>query len=237
MEMKVAICEDNGAFREYLGKETASFFAEKEMSIEVCYFESGEQFVAHFRERGEYGAIFMDVDLGEKNDGIEVVAQVRRTDREVPVIFVTSFEGRAIDGYDVDAFAFVAKRTVEEKLPMILEKLWREYFRRRVLVVTQKSSTSVVQVASLLWIESEGRATKLHTRKDVLLDTRGIGEFSKLLSEEDFVEVHKSIYVSIAKIKRIETDRVVLCDETAVPLSRRNRKNVMQAVMKKVGSR
>lgn len=55
-------------------------------------------------------------------------------------------------------------------------------------------------------------------------DARPIGRFAELLGD-DFVEVHKSVFVNISKIKRINNDTVTMCDESIVPLSRRNRKN------------
>ena len=52
-----------------------------------------------------------------------------------PIIFVTSLENRAIDGYDVGAYGFIVKKSLDEKLPRILNKLWQEHFCRKTLAV------------------------------------------------------------------------------------------------------
>ena len=62
-------------------------------------------------------------------------------------------------------------------------------------------------------------------------------EYDIMLLGDDFVEVHKAVFVNISKIKRINTDTVTMCDKSNVPLSRRNRGNVICAVMKRIGKK
>lgn len=235
--MKIAICEDNALFATQLQTLVQQFFQSKDLTVSCDLFHSGTDFLQHFAPEHLYDAIFMDIDLGETSDGIEIISKLREMDADVPVIFVTSLENRAIDGYDVHAFGFVAKKNADEKLPKVLEKLWKELFLRKTLAITEKDGTRIIDVDSIAWVESEGRGTLVHTSEGDLTDTRAIGAFSALLPPEDFVEVHKSVFVNIARIKRISTDTVFLADDTPVPLSRRNRKKVMLAVMRKVGGR
>ncbi len=235
--MKIAICEDNGVFAAQLQTLVQQFFRAKEVAVTFDTFETGTQFLQHISAGGAYDAVFMDIDLGEASDGIEMIARLRETDTSVPVIFVTSLENRAIDGYDVHAFGFVSKKNAAEKLPKVLEKLWKELFFRRTMAIQEKDGTRIIPVDSITWVESLGRISLVHTAEGDLTDTRAIGTFSALLPPEDFVEVHKSVFVNIGEIKRVSTDTVLLADDTPVPLSRRNRKKVMLAVMRKVGGR
>jgi DNA-binding LytR/AlgR family response regulator len=55
-----------------------------------------------------------------------------------------------------------------------------------------------------------------------------------VLSDTDFIECFKSIFVNVEKIKSVNTDTITLVNDHKLPVSRRSRKGVMLAVMKKV---
>lgn len=236
--MKIAICEDDAAFAERLTKSVTDFFAEKDIEVEAEHYSGGAQLLKQFdAENSVYEAIFMDINLGGKEDGMALTAKLREVCVAAPVIFVTSLENRAVDGYDVGAFGFVVKKNLNEKLPKVLTKLWKELYCKRFVAVTGKDFTEIIGTDIIICAQSQGRSTIVHTSDRNYEDTRAIGQFAELLGTDEFVEAHKSVFVNISKIKRINTDTVVMCDDTSVPLSRRNRKNVMFAVMKRLGGK
>lgn len=232
--MNAAICDDERENRDKIGDAVSAFFTEKEIPVSLSYFTKGSELLKSITGGDEYDVLFMDINLVTE-DGISIIAELRSLGCSVPVIFVTGYENRAIDGYDVDAFAFVVKKNMGEKLPKVLRKLWSHLYEKRTVTVNTKDGVQLVNVDDMLYIESDGRATLVHTFGGTLTDTRSVTHFAGLLSPEDFVEVHKSVYVGIPKIKRINADTVELEEGTVLPLSRRNRKPVMYAVMKRVG--
>lgn len=231
--MKIGICEDESIFADKLKNGIISFFSEKNTEVETVLFPDSKSFTFEHN----FDAIFLDINLGSGKDGVALAETIRETDKNVPLIFVTSLENRAIDGYDVGAFGFVVKKNLSNKLPVVLEKLYRELYCKRSIALSGKEETEIVNTDNILWVESMGRGALVHLTDGDFSDIRAIGHFSELLDSEDFVSVHKAIYVNISKIKRINTDTVTLCNDVSVPLSRRNRKNVMLAVMKKVGGK
>lgn len=235
--MRIAICEDEQSFAVLLKEKIEDFFAGKGCVAEISVFSDGESFLASVLKDERYDAVFMDIHLGGDEDGMVVAARLREKADSTPIIFVTSLENRAVDGYDVSAFGFVVKKHMDEKLPVILEKLWKKLYVRKTIAVTHKGGTAVVNTDEILWVESEGRCTLVHTLTGDFTDTHSIGSFVPLLSADNFVEVYKSIYVNTARIRRINADTVTLENDVDVLLSRRNRKNVMYAVMKEVNGR
>ena len=116
----------------------------------------------------------------------------------------------------------------------MLTKLWKDNFYRPTILIQGKEDTEILKLNHIISVQSQSRSTINKTDTEELTDIRPIGKFAELLGD-DFVEVHKSVFVNISKIKRINTDTITMCDESNVPLSRRNRKNVMYAVMKQIG--
>lgn len=232
--MNIAICEDEKDFAKRLSEGVERFFSEKETKVCFDFYESGEELLNERKSAPDI--IFLDINLGAESDGMTVAASLREKGVTAPVIFVTSLDNRAIDGYEVGAYGFIVKKTLDEKLPRILNKLWQEHFCRKTLAVNGRDFTEIIHVDAILSVQSEGRGSIITTESGSFNDTRPIGKLSELLGE-DFVETHKSVFVNIVKIKRINSDTVTLCDNSAVPLSRRNRKAVMLAVMKRLGEK
>lgn len=232
--MKISVCDDEKSFADGLIAEVAAFFSERNIECQFSYYEEGAVFLKAIEENNDTELIFMDINLITA-DGINVVSELRSKGITTPVIFVTSLENRAIDGYDVEAFGFVVKRSYKEKLPRILTKLYDKLYNKKTMTIQEKDGMQIINTEDILFIESDKRASVVHTHSGELCDVRPIGQISAELSADDFTEVFKSIYVNIAKIKRINTDTVILENDRSLPLSRRNRKNVMYAVMKKVG--
>ncbi len=235
--MRAALCEDESVFAKILSDGIKEFFDGKDIEAVTEHFPDGRAFADNFTADHGYDVIFMDINLGLGRDGMEYAAKIRSVDKAVPIIFVTSLENRAVDGYDVGAFGFVVKKNIAEKLPRVLEKLYKELYCKKSIALTGRDNTEIVPADNILWAQSVGRGTEVYLTDGSFSDIRGIGHFAELLDSDDFISVHKSVYVNISKIKRINNDTVMLCDNTTVPLSRRNRKNVMLAVMKKVGGK
>ena len=64
-----------------------------------------------------------------------------------------------------------------------------------------------------------------------IVSSLAINKISEMLPESDFVEVYKSIFVNIREIKRVGNDNVVMSDDHKLPLSRRKRNDVLNAVL------
>ncbi len=235
--MKIAICEDEQWFALSLKEKIGSFCVKKNTNADIVLYSDGGSFLAACESGEVFDAVFMDINLGKGADGVDTVAKMREYGDSAPVIFVTSLENRAIDGYDVSAFGFVVKNNCDEKLPIVLEKLWKKLYVRKTFTVTTRDGAMIINNDDILYAESDGRYTLIHTMTEAITDTRAIGSFSALLDSNDFIEVYKSIFVNIARIRRINADTIILENDAVVPLSRRNRKNVMYAVMKKVDGR
>lgn len=235
--MKIAICEDEQWFALSLKEKIESFCTSKNTDADVAIYPDGGSFLAACGNGNSFDAVLMDINLGKGEDGVDTIAKLREYGDSVPVVFVTSLENRAVDGYDVSAFGFVVKKNCDEKLPLVFEKLWKKLYTRKTVTVTTKDGAAVINTGDILYAESDGRCTLIHTMTEAVSDTRSIGIFSALLDSNDFIEVYKSIFVNISRIRRINADTIVLENDAVVPLSRRNRKNVMYAVMRKVDER
>ncbi len=228
--MKIAICEDEKIFSDKLLHLLDTYFDKKSQAYETVVFTDGIPLIEEYKNGVRYDLIFLDIQL-EVSDGVNIAAQIRQFDNEAVLIFVTGLENRAVEGYSVSAFDYIIKSSLDERLSGVLDRFMQNNKVKVLTVATMNGETEIISFNDILYIESDGRGTAINTTNSVIKTPLSVNRFYQLLPQDDYVEIHKSIFVRVTKIKRIGTDNVLMCNEKLLPLSRRKRKQVLSAVM------
>lgn len=234
--MYIVICEDEPQFAAELQKELKDFFAGKEMTCKVCHCENGSAFRDELKRGEAIDLLFMDIQLGDA-DGVELVKEMNRGSVHVPTVFLTSMESRIAEGYDVSAFNFLFKRNYKEKLPTLLERFLSEIYHCKTLMVNDRDTVLMLNLAEIYYVEPDNRNTSIHTAVSTYQEKSSIQNFAKQLPEELFIEAYHSLYINIDHIRKVNVDSVVLDNDKELPVSRRKRKQLMAAVMRRIRSR
>lgn len=247
MGYKIIICEDEPLFMAGLKADIEEYFKQETTAYEIETCSCGAEFEEKLGLVAKKGTaedsmpttapslIFMDISLGDR-DGVALIEKYRATGgSRVPVIFVSSMEDRVLEGYEVNALAFLYKRNYKDKLGRTIERFFREYSNSVNVTAKSSGSIAVLSLHDIYYVEADGRKTLVHTEKTEVRDDRAIGAFIKDFPENLFFEVYKCIYVNLEHITRIDDDSVQLDNGSAVMMSRRKRKAVMNAVMQYIG--
>lgn len=231
--LRITLCEDEELFAKALEQEIRAFLACKEIEAEINWCGSRQKLQEALAKGLQPDLLFMDIELGD-GDGVELVRELREKNRELPVIFLSALEERVLDGYDVKAFYFLFKKDYTTRLPGILEKYLKEYFYASRIMVKEKEGVRVLSRQEICYVEAEDRSTKIHTQNGVFYDSDGFHAFVKQLPADVFIEVYHCLYVNVDHISRVDADSLLLDTGEEVPVSRRKRKSVVEAVMKRL---
>ena len=234
--MYIVICEDERNFAEELQQELQSILQQKEVECRICYCESGAAFRREMEKGEAVDLLFMDLHLGDA-DGVELVKEQARNSIKIPTVFLSSMEERIAEGYDVNAFHFLFKRNYKEKLPELLERFLNEIYVRKAVVIQDHDTVVRLNFAEIYYVESDSRNTAIHTAVSSYQEKSSIQNFAKQLPEELFIEAYHSLYINIDHIRKVNPDTVVLDNDKELPVSRRKRKALMTAVMRRIRSR
>ena len=234
--MYIVICEDEENFAKELQRELQMLLAQKEIDCSIFRCNSGAAFRQEM-ERGEAtDLIFMDLHLGDA-DGVELVKEQARNSVKIPTVFLSSMEERIAEGYDVNAFHFLFKRNYKEKLPVLLERFFNEIYVRKAVVLQDHDTVVRLQFAEIYYVESDNRNTAIHTAVSSYQERSSIQNFAKQLPEDLFIEAYHSLYINIDHIRKVNMDTIVLDNDKELPVSRRKRKALMNAVMRRIRNR
>jgi DNA-binding LytR/AlgR family response regulator len=228
--LKIAICEDEKIFSDKLLELVKSYFKNHNQMLEVSVFTDGIPLIDDYKNGIKYDLIFLDIQL-EISDGVNVAAQLREFDKEAAIVFVTGLENRAVEGYAVSAFDYIIKSSLDDRLFAVLDRFMQVNKAKFLTVTTLNGETEIILYNDILYIESDGRGTAISTMNSIIRTSLSVNKVYQLLPQDNFVEIHKSVFVMVTKIKRIGSDNVLMCNEKLLPLSRRKRKQVLSAVM------
>jgi len=232
-KLRITLCEDEELFAKALAKEINAFFVMEKILVELTWCGGKQVLLQELQNNRIPDLLFMDIELGD-GDGVELVRELKEKNRELPVIFLSALEERVLDGYDVKAFYFLFKKDYTKRLPGILEKYLKEYYYAARIMVKEKEGVRVLSRQEICYVEAEDRSTKIHTQDGAFCDSDSFHAFVKQLPADVFIEVYHCLYVNVDHISRVDSDSLLLDTGEEVPVSRRKRKSVVEAVMKRL---
>lgn len=126
-------------------------------------FDTGNKLIFNYTKN--YDVLFMDICLPDAL-GIDIAKEIRKTDENVMIIFVTNLTQYAIEGYSVNAYDYILKPLLydafEIKLNRILNVLLHKHTRRWLTLKT-KQETFRIEIDSILYVEVSGHNLIFHT--------------------------------------------------------------------------
>ncbi|MBO4415154.1 MAG: response regulator transcription factor [Lachnospiraceae bacterium] len=231
--MKIAICEDEEIYRKLIAQKAAAFFSKRlhENEYVIHCYKDGIDLIGEMTKDADYDLILMDIQM-PRSDGMEISARIRALNNDAAIIFITGLKDRAPEGYRIAAFDYILKDELETGLDPALERFLEYRESKSIAFTTDEGEMVVLATDEVLWVESERRGTKIVAESGEYYCPWAIGRFTSLLPENKFVEVFKSVFVQVKKIKRIGTDMVYMAGGAELPLARRKRKAVMSEVLR-----
>ncbi len=176
--------------------------------------------------------LFIDIALDE-DDGIDLVRQLGLGVR-TQVVYVSGFDDYHTRVYETPHASFVKKPVRQEDVSLALEQaLERLRATAAPLVLRHDRTTDIVRPEDILYVESDRRNVIVHTRTATL---RAYGKLSGVLDQlpGNFVRCHQSYLVNLDEVARLGADAVALSSGETIPVSRRWRPSVREALFDRI---
>ena len=234
--MKIAVCEDEKIYSDKLLRLLEKYFEKRKEKVEITVFSDGIPLLDVYNGGKNFDLIFLDIQL-EMTDGLDIAMKLREIDSRVALIFVTGFENRAVEGYSVKAFDYIVKSSMDSRLDDVLDRFIKTSEKGMISVTLTDGKLEIISCDDIVFIESDGRGTAVYFADSVVRTALSVNKVYQLLPRDLFIEIHKSVFANLMKIKRIGSDTVEMSTGKSLPMSRRKRKYVLSSVMSSVESR
>lgn len=216
--MNIAICDDESRIRE--GIRTVLREAFPEMTIRE--FASGRELLETVGGQYMPDIVLLDIAM-DGMDGMETAKKLRELS-DMLLIFVTGIKEQVFEAFDVGAFHYLLKPVEKEKLLSVMERAIAEVEktknRHRYMLVKVSDGYRRLNLADILYAESDGRKVILHTRQEKLEFYGKMDELEKTLGE-GFYRCHRSYLVSLAEIRGYDSTSIRVSSGEMIYLAKR----------------
>lgn len=218
--MKLILCDDEKNARLWAEQAIKNWAIEREDDIDLIAYTSAEAMLFNKDAWADGDGLILDIELGNMN-GMQLAKEIRKSDVNIPILFVTGYERFVFEGYDVGAVSYLLKPVSEVKLFESLDRLKTMSTKNREFILIEwRNALEKVYLTDILYIESDRHNSLIQTIKKRLTASNGIGQFEAELTEKGFCLSHRSYLVNIARIRKITKTVVVLDNDYEVPIAR-----------------
>lgn len=174
----------------------------------------------------EYFDIFLlDVKMGE-NNGLQMLEDIQRQYINPVCIFITDYYEYAPEGYKYNAFRYILKSQLDEKLP---EALASAIQKRNEQKAQDESGFMVIEIhqnmvklfyKEILYIKKDGKNLCIQCRKQNYIFRADLKNIWKKLNHMQFAYSDRGWIVNLRYVHETQKDMIILDNNEKVPMSR-----------------
>lgn len=239
--IKIAVCDDNAYFITQTLKQAVSI-AIKATSInpEVKFFTNGMGLLEKFQNGEYFDIVILDIDMPEIN-GKELAAKLREIDMSFFLVFITSYSDELANTVPYRINAFITKDGKVKKYGAELTRVFTEYQRikpeREIIEINKNGEMVYITIPpnSIYWFRFSEKIISMKTiLGEYILAEKTFAKITEKYINKGFFEVHRNILVNLRKICSVGESSVLLDDGEHLPLSRRKRKALLDAMARSI---
>ena len=210
--INIGIIEDSQVDQEKLSKVIASYFNKNSIEYSLKVFNTANSFLS---SNDIFDLLFFDIFLGGSLTGMDIARKAReRLGNNLVIVFITSSMAYAIEGYSVDASAYIIKPITEEefnlKMPRIIDKINSKISDFIILTTTEEKVS--VNISDIDYIEVYGHYLTYCVNNKKYTVRQTLSDAENKLSKFGFFRINKFNIINMRKISKFIGDDVYIKD-------------------------
>ncbi len=192
----------------------------KECIFKIKSYSSPLEFLEEYQNEAEL--IFLDIRMPGIN-GMDVAKEIRKKDSLVTIVFITSLQQYAINGYEVNAEDYILKPIHYPEFKMKLFRIIKSVSSKDGSYMTIILNSGIVKIpySSIVFVETSFHNVLIHdydgaTHKKHI----SMKEAEEELSAPNFLRINSSYLVNLDYCREIDHDSMILFDGTSLKISR-----------------
>ena len=214
-----AICDDEPAQVQFLSQLVTNWCAGRGEVCQITCYSSAEALLFAWEEAPLADILLLDILMGQMN-GMELARKLRQKQARLQILFITGTPDFVFSGYDVEAVSYLMKPVRPEALDRCLSLACARLSRQSPEVLVEVGDLCRrVPLAEILYLESFGHTTVLHTAQGDLESRKGIQSWEDCLPDS-FFRLHRSYLISLDHVAAITKTAVELDSGIRLPIPR-----------------
>ena len=228
---KIAICEDDQAYISTLKNLIVSTGVVTADELLFYPFFTGEDILW---KTGEfYDLVIMDMQM-DKMSGYETAVKLREKDENFLLVFCSGTVMPSNISFRVNPFRYLLKSQDDDELLSDMTDIMKKVVEQKkypFVMCKHGLSRELARIEAncILYLEISREKTEVHIwgkakekyGNELLREHRSLRQLSEIFTEEyGFARIHHSYIVNMEYVENLDSDNVVMADQTCLPIAR-----------------
>ena len=220
--IRIALCDDDPHFLRHLRQTVDQWLTERHI-VSSCTEHLSAKALGDSIEMTDFDLFFLDIEMPEMG-GLQLAKQIREIFPDSVIIFLTSHNEFASDGYRVQALRYLSKLTWENDLNEALHAAMTQLKKQETgsLAVSHYGNIQRIPYRDILSIRHISRYCQIVTKSGkTIQDDRGIRKLFEIIGDKRFIFIDRGAFINLDYIQKIENGQAVMTNGDSLPISRR----------------
>lgn len=235
--INITVCDDNKRDVEKISGALSEYAQKREMKFNISSYVKPTALVSDLIQGKIADIYILDVSMPEKN-GFELAEEIRKYTDDAVIIFLTSLENEAVNGYKSKALRYIIKLNFNDDIEEALNVAIKEVseVEKEAVLIQRYNDIRRLPYREIIFARRVSRKISVFTNSfGELTDNRGITDFHKSLDDKRFLFIERSCFVNVDYISQISGTDLILKNGTVLEISRRSLQNVKQELIERWG--
>lgn len=224
----ILICDDSRSFASQLRISVEASMKKMGIKVKIFEFHCAEEISTDVLSACDIA--FLDIDFKGKNySGLDIARRLRTLRNDAVIVFISNYIEYAPDGYEVQAFRYILKDEMPNKLETSVDKIIAHLQAKRSSIKIQSGGEIVdIPIQKIIFIESMGHTLIFHmmpqgrARAATHTCYSTLAKMEADLKDCGFLRIHKSYLVNMRHIQTLNCNEACMADGTKLSVSSRN---------------
>lgn len=232
--LKIAVLDDQELYLNSIEVITRNCMLEQGISYKFFTYNSPEDLLYDIEEDNKYDIYLLDVEL-PTTSGLEVARKIREKYYEPIIIYITNYVEYAVEGYEANAYRYIPKKMLEQKLPEAYASIYPsiENKKKEFYIIEKNHKLERIAYEDIYYIKKDEKYILLVHKHGISRDRKTIAEFMESVKSYDsFIGVDRSYVVNVLHVMSLKNQQIILRNGDVIPISKPKLSYVKKEIMR-----
>ncbi len=201
--IRFALCDDNVQLLSKLKEMIELIFIKHDFDASVVFYSESTTKLLNFISSNDVDVLFLDIDFHSKLNGIEIAKIIRKSHKNIYIIFITAHFEFIVSAFECKTFDFIQKPFSQQKLERTIIRLFNDLYSDNVSFIKLNNKHKLINQNSVNYIQKQGMRTIYKTSNGEITTYGSFSQIERSLPT-NFVRCHKSFIVNIENISSVD---------------------------------
>ena len=229
--IRIAIIDDDENSREQIKTITEKTLSEQNQNCFVKTYASAIDLLMDLENGVYYGSFLVDVEM-PKMTGLELARKIQKYYADATIIFVTDYVQYSPGAFEVNAFRYIIKRDLHEKLPMALKKMIPRLENKATgcYIIRRYLDAEVLLYREIFYIKKEGKNVVFCHTHGESSERKSLIKIAEELPQGQFVEVSRGYLVNASYVMALKNKELIMRNGDRIPVARKNIEDILERI-------